>query len=72
MSIDVTIIQVRPGTMPRALPRLQEALGRDAGKLMAVWTTDIGMLNQLMLLRQYESAHQAAQSHAAHVTSDNP
>lgn len=72
MSIDVTIISVRPGTMARALTRLQEALAKDAGKLMAAWTTDVGTLNQIMLLRQYESSHQAAQSHAAHVTNENP
>lgn len=72
MSLDVTIIALRPGAMGQALPRLQEAIANDAGKLLAAWTTDIGMLNQIMLLREYDSAQQAAQSHAAHVTTENP
>ena len=47
---DVTIITVRPGTQPRALAKLKETVA-DAPGLLACWYSEIGALNQILLLR---------------------
>ena len=47
---DVTIITVRPGTQPRALVKLKETVA-DAPGLLACWYSEIGALNQILLLR---------------------
>lgn len=72
MPYDVTLINVRPGTMPRALPRLQESLASGPGTLLACWTTDIGMLNQIMVIREFASAQAAGEAREAAVKSENP
>ena len=52
MHYDVTIITVRPGTHPEALARLKETLPSSAGgELLACWYSDIGALNQILLIR---------------------
>src|SRR2546425_12653909 len=52
MHYDVTIITVRPGTHPEALVRLKETLPSSAGgELLACWYSDIGALNQILLIR---------------------
>ena len=73
MSYDVTIINVRPGTMPKALPKLQEhAAAGGHGKLLAAWTTDVGVLNQIMLIREFSSAQESADSHKQAIMGSNP
>jgi hypothetical protein len=72
MAYDVTLISVRPGTMPRALPKLQESLTSGKGKLLACWTTDIGALNQIMVIREFDSAQAAAEEREAAVMNANP
>jgi hypothetical protein len=48
----VTIITVRPGKHPEALARLKETLLSSAGgELLACWYSDIGALNQILLIR---------------------
>ncbi|MBN8921140.1 MAG: NIPSNAP family protein, partial [Rhizobiales bacterium] len=71
MAYDVTIISVRPGTQARALPKIQAALESGPGKLLACWTTDIGVLNQIMVIREFDSANAAADARKAMVMGDN-
>lgn len=72
MAYDVTLIALRPGTMPCALPKLQQALSTGAGKLLACWTTDIGQLNQILVIREFDSAEAAAAAREAMVMSESP
>jgi hypothetical protein len=52
MHYDITIITVRPGTHPQALARLKETLPSSAGvELLACWYSEIGALNQILLIR---------------------
>lgn len=48
---DVTILSVRPGTHPQALSALGRSLPGDAG-LLACWYSDIGAVNQILLIRK--------------------
>jgi hypothetical protein len=48
---DVTIITVRPGTHPQALAVLGKTLAGDAD-LLACWYSDIGALNQILMIRK--------------------
>jgi hypothetical protein len=72
MLYDVTILSLRPGTQPRAVARLAETAPAAPGKLLACWTTDVGMLNQVMIIREYGSAQEAADARLASMRSDNP
>ena len=47
---DVTIITVRPGTHPKALDVLGKSLGDDPN-LLACWYSDIGAVNQILIIR---------------------
>lgn len=48
MRYDVTIVTVRPGKHPAALDRLKDApFARD---LLACWFTDLGALNQILMI----------------------
>jgi NIPSNAP len=47
---DVTILGVRPGTHPQALVALGKSLPKD-GSLLACWYSDIGAVNQILLIR---------------------
>ena len=55
MHYDVTTLTVRPGTTPKALPRIEQWLRetQSAGRLLACWFTELGALNQIMLIRDY-------------------
>ena len=72
MLYDVTLLSVRAGTLPRAVAKLQEAAPAAPGKLLACWQTDIGALNQIMMIREYGSAQEAAEARTAAMRSDNP
>jgi hypothetical protein len=48
---DVTILSVRPGTHPQALAVLGRTLPND-GDLLACWYSDIGTVNQILLIRK--------------------
>ena len=47
---DVTILTVRPGTHPQALAVLGKSLPGDAS-VLACWYSDIGKVNQILLIR---------------------
>jgi len=50
---DVTIITVRPGTHPAALKRLQQPLSAAPSQLLACWYSDLGAINQILLIRSH-------------------
>ncbi|HYA06056.1 MAG TPA: NIPSNAP family protein [Xanthobacteraceae bacterium] len=68
---DVTIIAVRPGTHPQALAVLGKTLIGDAG-LLACWYSDIGAVNQILLIRQIADAAAALEARLAALQSGNP
>jgi NIPSNAP protein len=55
MHYDVTTLVLRPGTTPKALPRLEQWLRETplGGKLLACWFSEIGALNRILLIREY-------------------
>ena len=72
MPYDVTILTLRPGTTPRAMAPLQGALTQSPGKLLACWSSDIGALNQIFVVREYASERETAEQRDAHVHNENP
>jgi len=68
---DVTIIAVRPGTHPQALASLGKTLGNDP-MLLACWYSDIGAVNQVLLIRKIADAGSALDSRLAALKSQNP
>jgi hypothetical protein len=72
MLYDITLLSVRPGTLPRAMARHQESAPAAPGKLLACWQTDIGALNQVMLIREYGSAQEATEARRSTMRSENP
>lgn len=68
---DVTIIAVRPGTHPQALAILSKTLAGDAG-LLACWYSDIGAVNQILLIRQIADAAATLETRLAALRSANP
>ena len=75
MTYDVTIITVRPGTHPPALPRLERALSvpeEDAGELLACWYSDLGALNQILIIRSHEKEAARLAQRAAELNSKDP
>jgi NIPSNAP len=74
VTYDVTIITVRPGTHPAALAKLNETLPslHSAGELLACWYSEIGALNQILLLRRYEDDTACLKERRAILQSGNP
>src|ERR1044072_2415556 len=75
MTYDVTIICVRPGTHPDALARLRRQLLGDAaaGEFLACWYSELGAINQILLLHGGGGdAANAVARRAAIVTSKDP
>jgi hypothetical protein len=74
MTYDVTIITVRPGTHPDALARLKQQSGAPtpASRLLACWYSDIGALNQILLVRACADASRLIEERAAALLSENP
>ncbi|HEX4041122.1 MAG TPA: NIPSNAP family protein [Xanthobacteraceae bacterium] len=68
---DVTIIAVRPGTHPPALAALGKTLADDK-ELLACWYSDIGAVNQILLIRRSPAAATTLDSRLALLKSDSP
>jgi hypothetical protein len=68
---DVTIITVRPGTHPQALAILGESVATD-GNLLACWYSDIGAVNQILLLRNPADAAAILDTRFAAQNAANP
>jgi hypothetical protein len=52
---DITLITVRPGTHPRALAVLGKSLADDQN-LLACWYSEIGAVNQILIIRKAAEA----------------
>ena len=68
---DVTILTVRPGTHAQALASLGKTLGNDPA-LLACWYSDIGAVNQILLIRKIADAGAALDNRLAALKSQNP
>lgn len=68
---DVTVIAVRPGTHPRALAILEKSLAKDP-TLLACWFSDIGAVNQILIIRNAAGADAALNARFAAQNTDNP
>jgi hypothetical protein len=66
---DVTILAVRPGTHPRALAVLGKTVDP---ALLACWYSDIGAVNQILLIRKIEDAAANLERRLAVLGSPNP
>ncbi len=66
---DVTILAVRPGTHPQALAVLGKA---DDPALLACWYSDIGAVNQILLIRKIADAAADLERRLAVLGSQNP
>jgi hypothetical protein len=73
MHHDVTRITVHPATTGKALPLLGAWLEKQSsGRLLACWTSELGDLNDIMLLRGYENEAALAAERDAAARSENP
>jgi NIPSNAP len=68
---DVTILTVRPGTHPRALEVLGNSLGNDTN-LLACWYSDIGAVNQILIIRKPADAAATLDARFAALNAANP
>jgi len=68
---DVTTIAVRPGTHPQALASLGKTLPAD-DSLLACWYSDIGAVNQILLIRKSADAAATLDARLALLGSANP
>jgi hypothetical protein len=68
---DVTTITVRPGTHPQALAVLGNSLARDAD-LLACWYSEIGAINQILLIRKVADCATTIDARLAALTAVNP
>jgi len=71
LQYDVTIITVRPGTHPQALKVLKDTLANAPG-LLACWYSEIGALNQILILRDGSDANATIASRMQTLSSGNP
>jgi hypothetical protein len=68
---DVTILSVRPGTHPQALAVLGRALPNDQN-LLACWYSEIGKVNQILLIRTMTDPAAALDLHFAALKEKSP
>ena len=68
MHYDVTVITVRPGTHLKALARLDEAVS----EVLACWYSDIGALNQILLIRAARDTMRIHADRERILRSENP
>jgi hypothetical protein len=68
---DVTILTVRPGTHPQALALLGKTLPAD-GALRACWYSEIGAINQIMIIRETPDAAASIAARMEKLTAASP
>jgi hypothetical protein len=68
---DVTILKVRPGTHPQALATLSKSLATDPD-LLACWYSDIGAVNQILIIRNVANAAATLDGRTAALASRDP
>ena len=74
MQYDVTIITIRPGTAPKAIAKLEAPLtaGHAGKNLLACWYSEIGALNQILIIRNSPNLAEAIAEREAVLKSGNP
>src|SRR5262245_8727164 len=74
MTYDVTISALRPGTRPGALARWRQRLpaAEPGGEFLPCWYSDLGALNQILLIRCCDDEASLATERAAVLTSKDP
>ena len=72
LTYDVTMITVRPGTHPAALKRLQSSISALGGELVGCWYSELGAINQVLLITAQPDVPRAVAHRAAIVESRNP
>lgn len=74
MQYDVTILTVRPGTAPRAIAKLEAPLtsGHAGKNFLACWYSEIGALNQILIIRHSPNLAEAIAEREAVLRSGNP
>jgi len=70
-SYDVTIVTVRPGTHPQALAALGKSLADDRS-LLACWYSDIGAVNQILIIRKPADATATLDARLAALSATDP
>jgi hypothetical protein len=69
----VTTLTVPVGATPQALPRIRAFTDAQAsGQLLACWYSDIGMLNQIMLIHGHDSEAELAAERTRMLEAGNP
>jgi len=68
---DVTIIAVRPATHPKALSVLERVLTDDPA-LLACWYSELGALNQILIIRSIDDPIATLESRMAALKSKSP
>jgi hypothetical protein len=68
---DVTIITVRPATHPKALSVLERVLMNDPG-LLACWYSEMGALNQILIIRSMTDPKAELEARMAMLKSKSP
>jgi hypothetical protein len=68
---DITILAVRPGTHPQALDVLGNSLGNDPN-LLACWYSDIGAVNQILIIRAAGDAGATIETRFAALNAADP
>jgi hypothetical protein len=62
---ELTTVELAPGSVHRATDLLQSQLGERADRLLGFWTTEIGNVNEVIVLHRYDSTdHDAATTNA--------
>src|SRR4029077_3400276 len=68
---DITLITVRPGTHPQALAVLGKSLADDQN-LLACWYSDIGAVNQILIIRKPAEAAATLDARFAALSAADP
>ena len=68
---DVTTVSVRPGTHPQALAALGKSLADDRN-LLACWYSEIGAVNQILIIRKPADAAATLDARFAVLSAANP
>jgi hypothetical protein len=67
MPYDVTMLTIRPGGTPKALPLIGDwlAANKGRGELLACWYAEIGALNRVLVMRGYRDEASLAADRSA-------
>jgi hypothetical protein len=74
MPYDITIVTTHPGTQSKARPKLEAwvSTAKAGGTLLALWHSEMGALNQNLILRHYDDEARMTADRAAFLVADDP